>query len=1080
MKRAFLTLLVVGGILPILVAFVFHTSITSAFTRSDDNPAIFLSEKELKFHELELSISEEIHKESEYVLGLQVNRSEVVNLQISKDRSWATAWLVLSDPVTNELLPIEPGLVIAQKDGSEWQIFLPSNQLWAEKVSSVPSDLLPDELKAAWLDLYVENILVMTSEPIDGFLLPWKAGETAWLSQSVAHDKYTPSGSAHYAFDFYVPQTMFDLYAAKSGRVWLARWDVPNDDKNGAGNYLVLEDDSTDPTTYHLYLHLAHESIPPALRIPGTPVMQGQFIGVADNTGQSTGHHLHFHVHTNPYSYWGFSVDITFDDVAINGGRPRVDGPWFSDVPYCRSDDVCDDFQSAYISGNVPHNDPTPPVGGLFQPVTGEIHTSAIVHIEGWASDEDSGIDTVQIIAKYHGDWHEIGPKFTQDSFTYDWDLCSANVPDGPVSLALQIRDKSGNTAIELPGLTHFIKDYTCPSPPPTCIPSPDQITLFSKPNYSGACQVLAIGHYSSSSSLGPLGDDKTASIMVGENVLATLYSGDGYSGRSETINSSDSNLSNNLVGSKATSSLRVREKAINPNIPWSPISPLPGSDHLEGESLSLVWRVPTGGVEYLAQLYGPNEMYESPWLAEPVWNLTPLGLPPGIYTAKVKARNSHGEGGWSQSIDFNIISNPASPHPPVIAPVYYDMEAGAPGWTASGLWHLGEDPERAYSPTHRWYYGIDAEGLPGNYSDGTPNYGSLTSPLIQLPDTEILYSLRFWYLYQTEGSGKQWDRRWVQISQDGDPFENVLKLSDDLPETWLNGILDLSDYAGSTIQVRFYFETLDDLFNESEGWYIDDFEISTDPFPHCGNNDIEVTPIEYGQEKTGMICYPGNVDTYSFEGSAGDRVMVTLTTPTESPHSELDFHITLLDGDGESLLAEYAPELRSMGIGPHLGFLITRSGTYYIQARHQLHPTAGGPDFAYTIHMVKDNQAPEAAFIFPDNDINLPPAEIDLLVLANDGMPDFLNQTLSGLSRVEFLWHSGDWLNDDWVLLGEDWDGQDIWSIVFDAINLDNQKGMAFFANVYDWAGNWTGEGVWNIDRFHGYLYLPVILKNN
>ena len=59
---------------------------------------------------------------------------------------------------------------------------------------------------------------------------------------------------------------------------------------------------------------------------------RGQFIGIADDTGVSSGNHLHFMVHTNPSSYWGTSVDITFEDVAINGGRPRIQ----SDLPYCK------------------------------------------------------------------------------------------------------------------------------------------------------------------------------------------------------------------------------------------------------------------------------------------------------------------------------------------------------------------------------------------------------------------------------------------------------------------------------------------------------------------------------------------------------------------------------------------------------------------------------------------------------------------------------------------------------------------------------------------------------------------------
>jgi murein DD-endopeptidase MepM/ murein hydrolase activator NlpD len=1079
MKRVLFSLLVVGGVLPIVIAFLVHITITSAFTGSDNSTNISSQDTEADLYLLEAAIYEAIQEESEHVLGLLVNQSEVINLQISQDNSWGVAWLVLSDQETGERLPIEPGLVLAQQIASKWRVFLPSDREWFTKVQSAPSDLLPDTLRQAWLEIYTEATLAEPAGAIGGYLLPWKAGETAWLSQSVAHDKYTPSGSAHYAFDFYVPQTMFDIYAAKSGRVWLVRWDVPNGDKTDAGNYLVLEDTSTYPTTYQLYLHLAYESVPPALREPGAHVTQGQFIAIADDTGQSTGHHLHFHVHTNPSSYWGFSVDITFDDVPINGGRPRVDGPYFSDLPWCRLDDVCDEFQSAYISGNIPRSDPFAPVGGLFQPIMGETLASGTVLIEGWASDEDSGIDTVQIIAKYDGDWKEIGPKFTEDSFSYEWDMCSADVLNGPVSLALQIRDKSGNEAIGLPGLTHFTKDHTCPSPLPGCIPSQDQIALFTRPNYSGVCLVLDIGQYSGSSYLGPLGNDKAASILVGDNVLATLYSGDEYSGRSETFTTNNSNLLNNLVGTKSTSSLRVREKANYPFIPWAPIAPLTGINHLEGDSLSLAWRVPTGGVEFQVELNGPPGTIYSPWLSEPVWNLTHMTLPQGAYNARVKARNSFSEGGWSQYSDFNIIPNPATPDPPEIAPVFYDMEDGAPGWTSSGLWHLGENPERAYSPNSRWYFGIESEDLPGNYADGTPNYGSLTSPLIYLPDPEIDYSLRFWYYYQTESPSKHWDRRWVQISQDGGPFENVLQLYNDLPDSWLHGILDLSDYNGSIIQVRFYFETLDDLFNEHEGWYIDDFEISTDPFPNCGDNDPELIPINYGEEKSGVICYPGDIDTFSFQGNAGDRIMVALTTPDESPQPDLDFVITLLDEDGASLLAEYDQDLRSMGISPHLGYLMTRSGTYYIQVRHRLHPTTGGSEFAYNIHLIEDNQAPEADFIFPDDEINLPPTEVDLLVLASEGNPHSINQILSGLSHVEFLWHSGDWLNDDWVSVGKDWDGPDIWSIIFDAENLDNQKGMAFYANVYDWAGNWTGKGVWNVDRFYGYLYIPLVHKN-
>jgi len=51
-------------------------------------------------------------------------------------------------------------------------------------------------------------------------------------------------------------------------------------------------------------------------------VYQGEYLANADDTGESTGNHLHFMVHADPTSYWGTSVDIVFDEVTVNGGVP--------------------------------------------------------------------------------------------------------------------------------------------------------------------------------------------------------------------------------------------------------------------------------------------------------------------------------------------------------------------------------------------------------------------------------------------------------------------------------------------------------------------------------------------------------------------------------------------------------------------------------------------------------------------------------------------------------------------------------------------------------------------------------------
>ena len=286
--------------------------------------------------------------------------------------------------------------------------------------------MLPEAAKTFWLEIQSRAIDQLTGlGPLGGYRLPWANGLTMFMTQSVHHDYYTPSLNAHYAFDFAAPgypSGMFDIYAAKGGTVWMYidSWENGHYNPNNPNeaNYLVLQDTSTTPTTYQLYLHLAQNSIPSALKVKGAVVQQGQFIGVADDTGVSSGNHLHFHVHASSSSYWGSSVDITFADVAINGGRPRNQ----ADAAFCRHDatynDICDSFQSTYVSGNTSHTDVTPPVGDLLDPLHGSLVNTSTLRLEGWATDADSGLASAQFITLYEGSWHEVGPIFNTNLFS--------------------------------------------------------------------------------------------------------------------------------------------------------------------------------------------------------------------------------------------------------------------------------------------------------------------------------------------------------------------------------------------------------------------------------------------------------------------------------------------------------------------------------------------------------------------------------------------------------------------------------------------------------------------------------------
>lgn len=390
-------------------------------------------------------------------------------------------------------------------------------------------------------------------------------------------------------------------------------------------------------------------------------------------------------------------------------------------------------------------------------------------------------------------------------------------------------------------------------------------------------------------------------------------------------------------------------------------------------------------------------------------------------------------------------------------APYFDDMESGTNGWTATGLWHqvdfIGPDGWR------RWWYGQDSTN---NYDTGAANSGDLTSPPLYIPSTG--YYLRFLYYYETETQGTDWDQRWVQISVDGGPFNNVLQLYDDPMVWWLRSqVIDLSGYAGHTIQVRFHFDTIDDAHNDYRGWYIDNFDISATPPPSCADthepNNIPAlaTDIAYGQTLSADICPGGDYDYYRFTGTAGDRIVVDIDTSNES---WLDSYVFLLDSDGTSVLAENDDEVSGVR-DSHLGYHLPHDGTYYIKVKAWNHPSAGGTEYFYTIHLLVDEINPSTAEITsPGNDAWLDPNMETVAVTATDNE--------SGINRVEFLWHDADWQNSDWIWLGADNDGRDGWSWDFDTSSLPDQQGGAFYIWAFDWVGNWTGAGTWNlgIDR--------------
>jgi hypothetical protein len=146
--------------------------------------------------------------------------------------------------------------------------------------------------------------------------------------------------------------------------------------------------------------------------------------------------------------------------------------------------------------------------------------------------------------------------------------------------------------------------------------------------------------------------------------------------------------------------------------------------------------------------------------------------------------------------------------------------EGDTSGWTTSGLWHV--TTTRASEGTHSFWYGQESTG---NYDNGLPNSGDLTSPLIDLTSVTAPI-LVFDQFINVEPD--PFDLAQVIITDADDPNHTT-----NLPKDtfFSNGafaprVVPLTGFDGKRIHLTYHFDTLDEIANDTDGWLIDNIRI--------------------------------------------------------------------------------------------------------------------------------------------------------------------------------------------------------------------------------------------------------------
>ncbi len=148
------------------------------------------------------------------------------------------------------------------------------------------------------------------------------------------------------------------------------------------------------------------------------------------------------------------------------------------------------------------------------------------------------------------------------------------------------------------------------------------------------------------------------------------------------------------------------------------------------------------------------------------------------------------------------------------------DFDDNTHNWTLTGLWHVTSYREN--SANNSLAYNQESSH---DYNTGAANSGTATFD-VTLPSSPVL---EFDHYRVVESYPSPYDVARVEISTDGGNTWGTLQQWDSRNPTnpWEHVSISLNGYTGD-VKIRFYFNTIDNLYNNYEGWYIDDVVVKS------------------------------------------------------------------------------------------------------------------------------------------------------------------------------------------------------------------------------------------------------------